>query len=179
MDPLPNAPTIDLTLPSPIEKASSSNGGTLSVVAKAKIGRHGLERYYENFTEHTAGDMKGKTSATCILCKELVWHLKHSTTNYSRHLQRHHAPEFQLWSAEVTKAKSSDDKMKQTTLEGSSSPTANPNKYGSNHPRQIELTRMIFHDFIIGLDLPLSMMEKPAFVRAMATVDTKFRVPSL
>ncbi len=37
---------------------------------------------------------------------------------------------------------------------------------------------MAIKDFIIGLDLPLSITEKPAFTRAMATVDRKFRVPS-
>ncbi|CAF2818912.1 unnamed protein product [Rotaria sp. Silwood2] len=51
-------------------------------------------------------------------------------------------------------------------------------KYGSVHPRQVELTRMVFNDFIIALDLPLSITEKPAFIQAMNTVDPKFRIPS-
>jgi hypothetical protein len=37
---------------------------------------------------------------------------------------------------------------------------------------------MVFNDFIIGLDLPSSITEKPAFIRAMKTVDPKFRLPS-
>lgn len=68
--------------------------------------------------------------------------------------------------------------MQQITLTGSLSPTSSTTKYGSTHPRQIELTRMVFNDFIIGLDLPLSITEKPSFIHAMTTVDPKFRVPS-
>lgn len=46
------------------------------------------------------------------------------------------------------------------TLSGSLSPTSSTTKYGSAHPRQAELTRVVFNDFIIGLDLPLSITEK-------------------
>jgi hypothetical protein len=178
MNSSPNSPEIDLTVPSSSKEADLSTDEKMPVTAKFKIGRYGIERYYANFKEHNVGDLKGKTSATCVLCKDQVWHVKQSTTNYSRHLKRKHPAEFQLWSADVTKEKKSGDNMLQTTLQSSLSPIAHPNKYGSSHPRQIELSRMIFHDLIIGLDLPLSITEKPSFIRAMLTVDAKFRVPS-
>ena len=69
-------------------------------------------------------------------------------------------------------------KMQQITLEDSLSQNFHSTKYGLAHPRQIESTRMVFNDFVIGLTLPLSITEKPSFVRAMMTVDSKFRIPS-
>ncbi|CAF1621781.1 unnamed protein product [Adineta ricciae] len=178
MDSSPTASTIELTLPSRSRETDSSKDDKLPGVTRAKIGRQGLERYYNDFKEYTTGDLKGKTSARCALCKEQVWHVKNSTSNYSRHLQRKHPAEFQLWSEDVAKGTKSGDRMQQTTLDISLSPTTHTAKYSLCHPRQIELTRMVFHDFVIGLDLPLSITEKTAFVRAMATVDPKFRVPS-
>ncbi|CAF2066963.1 unnamed protein product, partial [Rotaria magnacalcarata] len=49
----------------------------------------------------------------------------------------------------------------------SSSPSSHTSKYGPSHPRQVELTKMIFQNLIVGLNLPLSII-----------VDQKFRVPS-
>jgi PP-loop superfamily ATP-utilizing enzyme len=96
MDSSSNASTIDLTLSSSDVEMSSPKSIKSPNIAKAKIGRHGLEQYYTDFKEYTAGDFKGKTSARCTICKETVWHLKASTSNYSRHRQRNHPAEFQL-----------------------------------------------------------------------------------
>lgn len=51
-------------------------------------------------------------------------------------------------------------------------------KYGPQHPRQLELAQMVVKDFIIDLGLPLSIVDHPSFIRAMNTVDTKFSVLS-
>ncbi|CAF5059395.1 unnamed protein product, partial [Rotaria magnacalcarata] len=135
----------------------------------------GLEKYLENFKEYIAGDSKRKTSATCILCKEIVWHLKNATSNYSRHLQRKHKVEFDSWSKQAYKEK--NNKMKQAFIEESLASSSGTEKYGSTHPPQIELAQMVFKNFIIELGLPLSITEKSAFIRAMSTVDPKFRIP--
>ncbi|CAF1205489.1 unnamed protein product [Didymodactylos carnosus] len=50
--------------------------------------------------------------------------------------------------------------------------------YGLSHPRQIELNNMIINDLIIDLGLPLSIVERPAFLRAISKVDFKFHVQS-
>ncbi len=68
--------------------------------------------------------------------------------------------------------------MKQISLEDSLLSSSHSTKYGSGHHRQIELTDMVVKDFIIGLDLPLSITEKPVFIRAIRTVDSKFYIPS-
>ena len=51
-------------------------------------------------------------------------------------------------------------------------------KYGAHNLRQLELSQMVVHDLIIDLGLPLSIVEHPAFVRAMNTVDPKFNLLS-
>jgi len=51
-------------------------------------------------------------------------------------------------------------------------------KYTRDHPRQIALSKMVTNDLIIGLVLPLSIVERPEFLQAMFTVDPKFVVPS-
>jgi hypothetical protein len=88
--------TIDMTVPTSDAETNSSNYNKMFCMLKTKIGRHGFEQYFENFKEYITGNLKGKTSAICILCKEIVWHLKHSTSNYRRHLQRKHQVEFDL-----------------------------------------------------------------------------------
>ncbi|CAF2761053.1 unnamed protein product [Rotaria sp. Silwood2] len=163
--------TIDLTLPTSDGQIKSSDDDKMSFTVKTKIGRHGLEQYVEGFKEYIAGDLKGKTSVTCILYKVTVWRVKNPTSNYCRHLQRKHKAEYDLWSKNV-------NRMKKISLEDSLSSSSHISKYGSVHPRQVELTRMVFNDFNIALDLPLSITEKPAFIQAMNTVDPKFRIPS-
>lgn len=143
--------TIDLTLPTTNAQTSSPNDNKISSTVKTKIGRHGLEDYYEEFKEYKEGDLKAKTSAMCLLCKELVWHVKNSTSNYSRHLQRKHNAEYKLWSQKISTKEKTENKLKQIFLEDSLSSSAHVPKYGPAHPRQVELTRMVIHDSIIGL----------------------------
>ncbi|CAF0890060.1 unnamed protein product [Didymodactylos carnosus] len=51
-------------------------------------------------------------------------------------------------------------------------------KYTSGHSRQIQLSKMVTNDLINGLVLPLSIVERTEFLRAMHTVYPKFVVPS-
>ncbi|CAM4986420.1 unnamed protein product, partial [Rotaria socialis] len=90
MDSSSDIKTIDLISSTSDKRESSFNYDKSSFTIKMKIGRHGLEQYYDDLKEYTAGDMKGKTSVTCILCKDIVWLVKTSTSNYGRHLQRKH-----------------------------------------------------------------------------------------
>ena len=149
----------------------------MSVTIKTKIGRNGLEKYFNDFKEYLTGEHKGKTSATCSLCQEVVWHMKNVTSNYNRHLQRKHKTEFEEWTGTVKVKINAGKELKQPTLQETiSSPRSST--YASLHPRQLELSEMVFENFIIELGLPLSIVEKPAFIRAMAIVDPRFHVPS-
>ncbi|CAF1525311.1 unnamed protein product, partial [Adineta ricciae] len=50
--------------------------------------------------------------------------------------------------------------------------------YGSNHSRQVELSAAIVNDLIISLGLPLSIVDRSAFINFMSKVDPKFTVTS-
>ncbi|CAF3892783.1 unnamed protein product, partial [Rotaria sp. Silwood1] len=141
MDSSSDVKTIALTLLISGAQIRAPNDEKMSCIVKTKIGRHGLE--------HIVGDLKDKTFATCILCKETLWHVKNSTSNYWRHLQCKHKDEYNLWSKNASDKNKILNKMKQTFCEDSlSSPC---------------------HTSITG---------KPAFIQAMKTVDPKFRIPS-
>jgi hypothetical protein len=119
MDASSDVTTIDLTLPTSDAQTSSSNDDRMSCIVKTKIGRHSLERYFEDFKEYISGVLKCKTSATCILYKEIVWHVKNSTSNYCRHSQRKHKAEYDLWSKNSSGKEKNVNKMKRISLEDS------------------------------------------------------------
>ena len=96
---------IDLTVSASDAETSFTNNENTLCLIKIRIGGKGLEKYFENYKEYIAGDNKGKTSATCILCKEIVWRLKNATSNYIRHLKRKHKTEFETWSKQAYKEK--------------------------------------------------------------------------
>ena len=172
---------IDLSVPtSDVQPSSISDDNTTQVCGtpKAKTGRQGLEQYFNDFKDYIGGDHQGKTSAICTLCREMVWHVKNVTSNYSRHLQRKHKSEFEAWTAFVKAQPNANKNGKQPTLRDTLSAPPRLSRYATTHPRQLELSEMIFKDLIIELDLPLSILEKPAFIRAMSVVDPNFRVPS-
>ena len=151
---------------------NDSNNLTKSVACKANIGRKGLEKYFNDFKEYLTGEHKGKTSAICSSCTEIVWHMRHVTSNYSRHLQRKHRTHFEEW-VESTKVRNNAGiHLKQPTLQEAITASR------SSHPRQLELTEMVFQNFIVELGSPFSIVEKTAFIRAMAIVDPRFSVPS-
>lgn len=161
----------------PTSPANDSNQLTASVACKAKIGRKGLEKYFNDFKEYLSGEHKGKTSASCSLCKEVVWHMRHVTSNYSRHLQRKHKTDFEEWVGSTKVRNDAGTHLKQPTFQEAIS-ASRSSTYASSHPRQLELTQMVFQNFIVELGSPFSIVEKPAFIRAMAVVDPKFSVPS-
>ena len=79
-----DTPTIGLTsstCDSQIKIATTENDETFSIV-RNKIGRHGLQQYFKNFKEYITGEHKGKTSPTCKLFEETLWHLRHATSNH-------------------------------------------------------------------------------------------------
>ncbi|CAF5213985.1 unnamed protein product, partial [Rotaria magnacalcarata] len=91
--------TVDLT-PSILDTQTS----TYPIIPKSRLELKQklvdtvLNMHCDDFKEYIAGDMKSKTFATCNLRKDIVWHVKVSTSNYNRHLQRRNKAEYVLWS---------------------------------------------------------------------------------
>lgn len=50
--------------------------------------------------------------------------------------------------------------------------------YGLNHPRQVELSNSLVTDLIIRLGLPISIVERQAFISFMKKVDWKLTMTS-
>jgi hypothetical protein len=69
-------------------------------------------------------------------------------------------------------------KNKITNHFASTSRVSQCSTYNTNHPRQVELSMGVVDDLIIKLGLPLSIVERPAFINFMKTVDPKFTLTS-
>lgn len=152
-----------------------------------KEGNTVLEKFFHDVTAHA----DGTKSAKCVICKAIVKQSTSSTFNYGRHVQRKHQKAFEAWKSEVESRKA--EKPNQPTIQESFSQRSKKSstsfgkalcrclvdqKYNTRNTRQMELTKMIVNDLIVDLGLPLSIVERPAFLRAMKTVDPKFSVLS-
>lgn len=115
-------------------------------------------------------------SASCLICHDQVKKSGDSTYNFVRHVKRHHLDAYNAWMKRVP-VEDVGSKLKQQSIKNALvSPRGT--RYTNDNPRQIELSKMVTNDLIIGLALPLSIVERPEFVQAMRTVDPRFVVPS-
>jgi hypothetical protein len=118
----------------------------------------------------------GTKLASCLLCSTAVKKSGDSTFNFVRHVKRHHLDAYNEWKKNLA-IKEEKSQLTQSSIKNAMmSPRGT--KYTHDHPRQIALSKMVTNDLIIGLALPLSIVERPEFLQAMLTVDPKFVVPS-
>ncbi|CAF3274319.1 unnamed protein product [Rotaria socialis] len=181
------------------EQDDDSNTSSSSVVIDAsdilpsynheKIANSVVEQFFYELKTHD----DGTKSAKCLLCRSIVKQSTTSTYNYGRHVYRKHMKETNKWKLALD-SKKSNKSTKQSTVQqsfGQRSRLSLDNiteehllivlvnqKYGAHNPRQLELHKMIVQDLIIELGLPLSIVDHPAFLRAMNTIDPKFTVLS-
>ena len=128
-----------------------------------------LNQFFANYNGETK-------SASCLICNSTVKKSGDSTFNFVRHVKRHHLGAYNEWKKNLT-MKEEKSQLKQPSIQNAMiSPRGT--KYTRDNPRQIALSKMITNDLIIGLMLPLSIVERPEFLQAMSTVDPKFVVPS-
>ncbi|CAF1476325.1 unnamed protein product [Adineta ricciae] len=85
-----------------------------------------------------------------------------------------------MWLHELNKLKgaSSKEQTNKITKHFQKTSTTQCSTYNNNHPRQMELSMAIVNNLIIKLGLPLSIVERSAFIDFMKTVDSKFTVTS-
>ncbi|CAF1575057.1 unnamed protein product [Didymodactylos carnosus] len=86
-------------------------------------------------------------------------------------MKRHHKTDLNKWSESLIEVHKMQPKIADAF-------SGKINKYGPSHPKQIELTDSIIQDLIIDLGLPLSLVERPAFIRFMKKADPKYAVTS-
>lgn len=149
-----------------------------------KVAPHVLQQFFDDVRTDD-----GVKSARCLLCDIIIKQSTESTFNYKRHVERKHKVEMDRWQAELEMKEKVKDK-KQMKLQQSfvrkselffqihnlkmRKDSLDDRTYGAQNPRQQELTRMVVHDLIIDLGLPVSIVDHPTFVRAMNIVDPKF-----
>lgn len=169
----------DLTqtsLASPIiisDTPSSSN----EVVAAGYVAKTARDEFFINIKTM---DEKNSWEATCKICKTTIRGTKGVTSNYNRHIKEFHKGQYEIWHEQLQHTSSSSQKkitdsviVQKVKYAGASS-----SKFLSSHPRQIELEKSIIEDLIIELGLPLSLIERPSFIKFMAHVDSRFTMIS-
>jgi len=125
---------------------------------------------------------KKKWSAECVLCEKpkRVFDNIGVTSNFNRHAREHHKEAFDLWLQQLKESKdvSSPNQTNRITDHFPKTSTTQCLTYDTNHPRQAKLSMAIVNDLIIKLGLPISIVERPAFINFMKTVDPKFNIIS-
>ena len=152
---------------------STSSSSSLTVPRTA------LDKFFKDL-QHDS--VKKRWSAECLLCKKSkrIFDKLGVTSNFTRHVRESHKQAFDKWSLELNETKSTSPKgaNKITNHFAQTSRAILHPTYGVNHARQIELSTTIVNDLIIKLGLPLSIVERPAFIDFMKTVDPKFVLTS-
>jgi hypothetical protein len=99
------------------------------------------------------------------------------TSNFTRHARKHHKQAFDIWLHELNESKGVSSIHQRNKITEHFQKTSRLT-YNTSHPRQAELSMSIVNDLIIKLGLPISIVERPAFINFMKTVDPKFSVTS-
>ncbi|UJR17868.1 hypothetical protein I4U23_004767 [Adineta vaga] len=94
---------------------------------------------------------KDRWSAKCLLCKKSkrVIDKQGVTSNFTRHARQYHKEEYEKWLTLSDKVDSTVQSNKITNDFSRKSGSPNRASYGSNHPRQMELSLAIVNDLII------------------------------
>ncbi|CAF2100505.1 unnamed protein product [Rotaria magnacalcarata] len=126
---------------------------------------------------------KKRWSAECLLCEtpKRVFDALGVTSNFNRHARDYHTQAFKLWLQELNEVKamsSTNQKNKISQHFRKRNQASQHSAYHTTHPRQTELSTAIVNDLIIKLGLPLSIVERSAFINFMKTVDPKFSMTS-
>ncbi|CAF1410417.1 unnamed protein product [Adineta ricciae] len=120
--------------------------------------------------------------ATCLLCKKVQFDKKGVTSNTNRHVKSQHKKEYEKWVSQLNESnKNNQVKISDALSKNSDCTKKRQNSkpvYHDAHPRQTQLSEAISMNLIIELGLPLSLVERPAFIDFMYTVDPKFTITS-
>jgi len=173
---LPNDNDVD-----EIQSASSTTDSskTQNLLPNSIVYKTARDQFFKDLQHEKDKD---RWSAKCKLCegtKRVVDKLG-VTSNFTRHVKQYHKKDYEEWAKtnEYKQNKLSTKKNRITnSFQRKSAPSAGQ-LYGENHPRQIELSSAIVDNLIINLGLPISIVERPAFVDFMRKMDPKFSITS-
>ncbi|CAF3371732.1 unnamed protein product [Rotaria socialis] len=114
-----------------------------------------------------------------MLCRKNVVHDNIGvTSNLNHHIKNLHKTEYNEWSNKSKKLERQQPKLRDFIAKNTSLPSASKNSYPIGHQRQKELLDAIVQNLILELGLPLSLVERSAFIKIMSSVDPKFSITS-
>ncbi|CAF3105902.1 unnamed protein product [Rotaria sp. Silwood2] len=151
--------------------------GSESSSSSSVIHKTARDQFFEDI-QHEKD--KNRWSAKCLLCKKSkrIIDKLGVTSNFTRHARQYHKDQYEQWLNESKQVNSVVQKNKITHHFRKKSHSPVRLSYGPNNSRQIELYMAIVNDLIINLGLPLSIVERPAFINFMQKVDSKFIMTS-
>ncbi|CAF2895039.1 unnamed protein product [Rotaria sp. Silwood2] len=114
-------------------------------------------------------------SAKCIICEETVYDNIGVTSNANRHVKKNHQTEYNEWSQKLKQSEQQQPKLFDYISKKRRVSSPSKQSYPPSHPRQQQLHDAIVQNLIIEAGLPLSLVERPEFVKFMSTVDPKFK----
>ncbi|CAF3285043.1 unnamed protein product [Rotaria sp. Silwood2] len=163
--------TTETSLQSSIVVSGTASSTDVSSATKS-VEKTARDQFY---TDIKMMDEKKSWQATCKICKGTIRGTKGVTSNYNRHIKDFHPTEYkslqeQLQSISLTGQKKITDTITVQKVKYYSSSST----YSNIHPRQVELQKSIVENLIIELGLPLSLIERPAFINFMSHVDPRF-----
>lgn len=156
---------------------NSTSAASNLTVPKATRDKFFKDLQYEIETE------KKRWSAECLLCtkSKRIFDKLGVTSNFTRHVRECHKEAFDIWTRELNESKpvSPTGSVNKITNHFAKKSRLSPDStYNTYHSRQVELSMGVVNDLIIKLGLPLSIVERPAFINFMKTVDPKFVLTS-
>lgn len=131
------------------------------------------DEFFTNITKN-----EKNWSAICSICNETVFDNIGVTSNVNRHVKKNHQVEYNQWCQKMKQSESEQEQQQPKLFDFISKkrkvPSPSKQSYPSGHQRQRQLHDAIVQNLIIELGLPLSLVERPEFIKFMSTVDPKF-----
>ncbi|CAF3800478.1 unnamed protein product [Rotaria socialis] len=100
----------------------------------------------------------------------------------NRHVKSQHKTAYHEWTNQLDQlSNKSQKRMSDVFMKTNETKRKSSNSksfYNNNHPRQIQLSQSILENLIVDLGLPLSIVERDAFIKFMNVIDPTFAMTS-
>jgi hypothetical protein len=156
-----------ISIPSPLRSTNQATPKKHDVTKTAR------DEFFTNITKN-----EKNWSAQCLLCNETILDNIGVTSNVNRHIKNRHKTEYAEWLNKLNKLAQQQPKLVDFTSKKSPLRSSSKQLYPVGHPREKELHDAIIQNLIIDLGLPLSLVERPEYMKFMYTVDPKFKITS-
>ncbi len=157
---------------SSVSISSTPKSKSAEASKKQRVGKSVRDNFFINVTKNETN-----WSAKCLICDDIVHDNIGVTSNVNRHVKTHHQTEYTEW---LNKLNSLDQQQPKLLdfVNKNSLPSSSKQLYPAGHQRQQAFHDAIVQDLIVRLGLPLSLVERPEFIKFMSTVDPKFKITS-